>query len=116
MPLDARDRDILKHILRYCEQTDEAHAVFAHSREQFAESSVYRNAVCMCVLQIGELVGQLSDDFKSKNDRIPWRRIRGMRNFVAHEYGKLDMDAVWFTATKSVQELKAFCEDTLTGE
>ncbi len=39
-----------------------------------------------------------------------------MRNFVAHEYGKPDMDAVWFTATKSVQELKAFCEDTLTEE
>ena len=108
-----RDADILEHILRYCGQIETAHADFGASRERFGASTTYQNAVCMCILQIGELVGRLSDGFKGQHQEVPWQRIRGMRNFVAHEYGHLDLDVVWFAATKSVSELKAFCERIL---
>ena len=64
----------------------------------------------MCILQIGELVGKLTEQFREDYDQIPWHKIRGMRNFVAHEYGKLDLDVVWYAATKSIPELKQFCE------
>lgn len=60
MPAVSRDKDILAHILRYCSQVETAHEDFGHSRERFAESTTYQNAVCMCVLQIGELVNRLS--------------------------------------------------------
>ncbi|MBQ6715202.1 MAG: DUF86 domain-containing protein [Clostridia bacterium] len=49
----------------------------------------------MCILQIGELVNRLSDDFKSNNAHIPWNKIRCMRNYVAHEYGSIDFDIIW---------------------
>ncbi len=113
MPATDRDRDIVAHILRYCEQLEVAHADFGRSRERFDGSTTYQNAVCMCILQIGELVNHLSDDFKAEQDAVPWHRIRGMRNYVAHEYGSIDLDVVWYTATRSIADLKRFCEDYL---
>ena len=60
-------------------------------------------------MQIGELTGRLSEEFKNENKEIPWRAIRGMRNVVAHEYGNIDVETVWETAEDGIQELKEFC-------
>lgn len=113
MPGNERDRAIIEHILRYCGEVEIAHADFGHSRERFDSSTTYQNAVSMCILQIGELVNHLTEDFKAEHDTIPWRRIRGMRNYVAHEYGSIDFDVVWFVSNNSIPELKAFCEQYL---
>ena len=115
MPATNRDREIVEHILRYCRQVEIAHQDFGCSKERFTESSTYQNAVSMCILQIGELVGRLTDSFKSEYNQIPWHKIRGMRNYVAHEYGSIDFDIVWFAATKSIPELQAFCENYLSN-
>lgn len=109
-----RNRDIVEHILRYCNQIETAHADFGKSKDRFIKSTTYQNAVSMCILQIGELVNRLTDDFKAEHSNIPWHKIRGMRNFVAHEYGSIDFDIVWYTATNSIVDLKAFCEDFLS--
>ena len=109
MPAENRDMDIVAHILRYCRQIETAHQDFGHSRDRFNGSTTYQNAVSMCILQIGELVGHLSDSFKSVHNQIPWHKIRGMRNYVAHEYGSIDLDIVWYAATNSIIDLKKFC-------
>ncbi len=109
----SRDLVIIEHILRYCGQVQTAHDDFAFSKARFYASTTYQNAICMCILQIGELIGKMSDDFIKSHTEIPWHKIRGMRNFVAHEYGHLDLEIVWFTATSSIPELQAFCEDIL---
>ncbi|MBR6219937.1 MAG: DUF86 domain-containing protein [Clostridia bacterium] len=113
MPAIDRDREIIRHILRYCDQVEAAHDDFGHDRERFDGSTTYQNAIAMCILQIGELVNHLSDGFKIDHDAIPWHRIRGMRNYVAHEYGAIDLDVVWYVADKSIPELKAYCEQYL---
>jgi len=94
MPGSNRDRDVIGHILRYCQQIEIAHDDFGCSRDRFEQSTTYQNAVSMCILQIGELVNHLSADFKADNNGIPWHKIRGMRNYVAHEYGSIDLDVV----------------------
>lgn len=68
--MNERDIDILNNILKYCNQIDEANRQYDSSIENFEENSVYRNAVAMCVLQIGELAMILSislDTIYSKN-------------------------------------------------
>ena len=45
----------------------------------------------MCVVQIGELVSQLSDETKAQNKAIPWRIIKDTRNFYVHAYGAIDI-------------------------
>lgn len=113
MEVSLRDQEIIEKITRYCKEIDEAHAAFHISYDAFVSNSVYRNAVCLCLMQIGELANHLSNEFKETYREIPWRAIRGMRNVVAHEYGKIDTDTVWETAKDGVSELTQFCEQIL---
>ncbi|MBR5382219.1 MAG: DUF86 domain-containing protein [Clostridia bacterium] len=108
-----RDQNILRHILIYCDQIETAHRDFGRSEERFRESTTYQNAIAMCILQIGELVGRLSSAFQEAHPEIPWRKIRGMRNYVAHEYGTIDVSLVWYTAGASIDELHSFCSSYL---
>lgn len=51
----------------------------------------------MYIVQIGELVGQLSEEAKQKNRAIPWRAIKDTRNLYVHAYGTIDLQTVWNT-------------------
>ena len=113
MPVNNRDRQVLEKIIRYCDDIEFSHNEYQRSFKRFSENPTYRNAVALCLMQIGELTGKLSDEFKNENTQIPWRAIRGMRNVVAHEYGKIDVETVWETAENGTAELKAFCKAKL---
>ena len=88
MRLD-RDASILEHIVSYCEQIELTVDRFGDSYDTFQTDAIYRNAAALCILQIGELVGKLTEDFRDSHDAIPWRKIKAMRNIVAHSYGTL---------------------------
>ncbi len=113
MQVKNRDHQVLEKIVRYCGEIEAAHQEYHKSYERFCTNSTYRNAVALCLLQIGELTNKLSDDFKAAHPQIPWRAIRGMRNVVAHEYGSIDVETVWETAENGTTELKDFCEQML---
>ena len=108
------DLEVIEAILQYCREIEEAHTVFGKSYEQFLQSSTYRNAVCMCLMQIGELAHKLSLPFQEEHPEIPWRSVYGMRNVVAHGYGGINFEVVWNTATARISELQVFCESLLT--
>lgn len=87
--------------------------MFGHSKERFMAEHVYRNAVCMSLMQIGELSNHLSDAFKKQNDEIPWHQIRGMRNLFAHHYHGLEFTELWHTSLEDTETLYSFCERIL---
>lgn len=111
-PLD-RNISILKHIVAYCEQIEETIQRFGKDYEIFSTDAIYRNAAAMCVLQIGELAGKLTDAFRAEHSGAPWRQIRGMRNIVAHSYGTVDPEITWEILTEDIPELKAYCSRIL---
>ena len=80
----------MEHILTYCDQIDMAVKRFGRSFDLFDSDPVYRNSLALCIVQIGEFVGHLSEEFKAANGHIPWRQIKLMRNIVAHRYGTVD--------------------------
>ena len=90
-----RDLRLLRRIVEYCDQADMAAARFGRSFQGFDQDPVYRNAVALCILQIGELVGRLSEEFRDTHAQIPWRQIKLMRNIVAHRYGTVDNAITW---------------------
>lgn len=69
----------------------------------------------MNLLQIGELAGMFSEEYVacSKEMGVNWRAIKNMRNMFAHDYGAMDLERIWVTATEDVPELKEFCENQL---
>ena len=109
MPQTEKDTAILQHIIRYCLDIEDAVLRFGNSYRSFANDKEYRNACALCILQIGELVGHLSADFKSQHSDIPWRQIQAMRNVVAHAYGSVRVETTWETIQEDIPFLKDFC-------
>lgn len=62
--------------------------------EKFDSDEMLKRAVCMTVINIGELVKNLSDEFRESNNSIPWKQIAGFRDITAHKYGSLRMKDV----------------------
>ena len=77
--------------------------------EKLRSDFIAKNAIAMCILQIGELVGKLTDDFKSQYSKMPWQSIKSMRNIAAHNYGEFDVEVLWETVINDIPELKAYC-------
>ena len=113
MPNLDRDGNIIRHILKYCDEVTTAHDDFSHSKEKFMNSSTYRNAITMPILQIGELSNHLSEDFKRQYRQIPWNEMRGIRNLMAHQYHSVDFDIIWATSQDDIPALRAFCASYL---
>lgn len=110
-----RDISILRHIVTYCQQIEQTINRFGDSAEIFATDLIYRNAAALCILQIGELVGNLSDDFRTAHSTIPWRQIKAVRNIVAHRYGPVNAEITWEIITADVPTLKEFCLTVIDG-
>lgn len=111
-----RDRRILTHIISYCEQIDMAVERFGNSYDCFSADPVYRNAVSLCILQIGELVGNLSEEFRHGHPAIPWRQIKLMRNIVVHRYGTVDHTITWDVVERDIPVLRTYCGKVLERE
>lgn len=77
-------------------------------------NTTVQRSIAFCILQIGELVGKLSEELRAATvDEINWTSIKAMRNIVAHDYGNVELDRAWDVATEDAPVLKAFCEKCL---
>ena len=54
---------------------------------------------------IGEAARRISDDFKNTHPEVPWRKIIGQRNVLAHEYGEILHERVWNVAVQDIPVL-----------
>lgn len=69
----------------------------------------------MCVIQIGELACNISDDFREAHMAIPWRQLRGLRNIYAHNYQGVDYDLAWETLIEDLPQIKKECQKILSN-
>ncbi len=60
------------------------------------------DAICLGLIRIGENVDALPDEVKARLADTPWRDIIGLRNRIAHGYGRLHRGRVWDTTSRSV--------------
>jgi uncharacterized protein with HEPN domain len=96
--------------MTYCEDIATSIRRFGADYEIFAKDKDYFNSISMCLMQIGELSGGLSDEFRdATRSRIQWGPIRAMRNLFAHSYAIMSRPIIWETATKDIPELLHFC-------
>ena len=80
-------------------------------QDALSGNSLYRKAVIMSILNIGELAKKLPDEFKASNSQIPWKKISGMRDIAAHGYHVMDDEIIWDVATHSIPELVEFLQN-----
>lgn len=105
---------ILRHILEDC--SDIQSFIADMNEVEFIENNMVKKAVCMSLINIGELVKSLPIDFCENHSELPWKKIAGMRDITAHKYKQLDMVAVWRVAKERIPELLSFINTFLEGE
>lgn len=54
---------------------------------------------------IGEAANRIDPDFRDSNPEIEWRRIRGFRNRIVHDYFGIDYEIVWEIIETYLDEL-----------
>lgn len=100
------DIEVLNKIIGYCNDIEFLKEKYNCSFEKFENDISFQYSCNMCIIQIGELVGRLSEGFISIHGEIPWHAIKGMRNLHAHDYENVDLEIVWNTLMEDIPDLK----------
>ena len=86
------------------------------SEDEFYKNQQVQDAVIRRLEIIGEAVKNIDDDFRNKYTDIPWKKIAGMRDIIAHEYFGIKLERIWDAATKDLPELKTTFDLIITKE
>lgn len=74
-------------------------------REAFFGDDRTFHAVIHCLLIVGEAAKHIPDDVRRRMPGIEWRKVAGMRDFLAHVYFAINNDIVWDAVETKVPEL-----------
>ena len=99
-----RDRTRLEHMLQAIERLQTYAGNL--SREELESDVLRYYGIVKNIEIIGEAANMLSASFKEAHPEVAWRDISGMRNFLVHEYFRVDNDTVWAAIHSEIVELK----------
>jgi uncharacterized protein with HEPN domain len=74
-------------------------------RHAFLHYPMLQDAVLRCLTVIAEAASKVADTVQSRAPAVPWRRIVGFRNFVVHEYQRVDWALVWDVVVSDLPDL-----------
>ena len=109
--MSRRDKVILQKVIS--EINIGAEMIGDTSFESFVADEKLKRAVCMTVINIGELVKNITDETRVRYSFIPWKAIAGMRDLTAHKYQTLRMEDVYDTVKRDFPVLKIDLEKVL---
>ena len=109
--MEHRDRIILQKVLREIEIAQDMMADC--SLEAFRSNEMLMRAVGMTVINIGELVKNLSENCRLAHAHIPWKEIAGFRDIAAHKYQTLRMEDVYETVVTDFPALQTQIKEIL---
>ena len=73
--------------------------------EQFAADELVTDAVLRNLELLGEAAKQIPDAVRDRHPDVPWRRIAGLRDVLAHAYFGLEDETIWQIVSSSIPAL-----------
>ena len=108
-----RDIDNLSAILDYCDRIELAYQRMGASYEVYLSDEVFRDALLMNILQIGEAANRLSDECREALHKLPWGSMIATRNIIVHGYTKVDDLIIWNIIENDIPALKSMIDEEL---
>ena len=65
---------------------------------------------------LGEAVKRLPNDLRARHPQLPWDKIAGTRDYIAHGYDRVDYDVIWGVLDVEAAKLKASVRAILAKE
>ena len=84
--------------------------------DEFLRDTQLQDSVIRRLEIIGEAAGRVSAQFRDKHPKIPWSKMRGMRNWMIHHYDDVDLHIVWNTAQDDIPQLLELLEPLVPPE
>lgn len=75
------------------------------TKSELAVNEEKQSAILYQVIVVGEATKRLSSDFCTMHADIPWKDIAGMRDILAHQYDRVNLDTLWDVIQKDIPEL-----------
>ncbi len=75
------------------------------NREQLASDVLRQSAILYQISIMGEATKRLSREFREQHSEVPWDDVAGMRDIIAHQYDRVDLDIVWQVIQRNIPEL-----------
>lgn len=107
----SRDKERLQHIIEAIERI--LNYTKGCDYDMFVSNSMMFYAVLMNISIIGEAANMLTEDFRNSHPDKPWKLVRGMRNYLVHDYCNVDDIVVWDVVTNDLPILKNQIEQYL---
>lgn len=98
------DKQRLQHILVAIIEIE--NYISGSGFESFLANSMMRFASVKQIEIIGEASNFISEETQRKFSEIEWRRIKGMRNVLVHEYFGINYHIIWEVIKNDLPELK----------
>jgi len=64
------------------------------------------DAVLYNLVIIGEAAAQISEETRATATEIPWTKVVGLRNLIAHEYFRVDLEVVRSILSQQLGQLE----------
>lgn len=102
--MNHRDTVILQKVLSEVKIAGEM--MYGRTLDTFLADEMCKRAVCMTVINVGELVKNLSEACRLSHPEVPWKDIAGFRDIAAHKYQTLRMEDVYETTVSDFPDLQ----------
>ncbi|MFM9941404.1 MAG: DUF86 domain-containing protein [Hyphomicrobiaceae bacterium] len=76
----------------------------------FSQEEMRVDAVERCLSRISEAATKLGSMAEDLAPRQPWRDIRGLGNWLRHDYPEINHEIIWKTAVNDLPALRTDCE------
>ena len=86
-----------------------AHAIETFVKDRtpadYLADLMLRSAVERQVEIIGEAARHISTAFQAAHPEVPWRPMQAQRHVLAHDYGEIRHERIWYVATIHIPAL-----------
>lgn len=101
---EIRNKERLNHIVKSIDRIMRYTA--GKKYEDLLADDMMYYAVVKNIEMIGEAANMLTEEFITSHPDTPWKMIRGMRNYIVHEYFQIDSVVVWDVITNELAKLR----------